>query len=107
MRWGATPDLARPSRGRPRPSEATEDDDGDGDGMMAPAVVEVVVVEAVVVEAVVIEAVIVVVVVVVNVGPASTLGFQYLFLLFTNQFVNCFSSMPVSAMMLAFSCSVG
>ncbi|KAL7551520.1 hypothetical protein ACHAWF_014706 [Thalassiosira exigua] len=36
---------------------------------------------------------------------ASTRGFQKRLRLFTNQFVNCFNSMPVSCMIWAFSCS--
>lgn len=38
---------------------------------------------------------------------ASTRGFQNRFRLLTNQLVSCLSSMPVSAIILAFSCSVG
>jgi hypothetical protein len=36
-----------------------------------------------------------------------TRGFQKRFRLFVNQFVSCFSSMPVSLMMAVFSASVG
>ena len=37
----------------------------------------------------------------------ATRGRQYLLRLLTNQFVNCFIPIPVSAMISAFSCSVG